>query len=148
VIYFIRSPAGPIKIGTTTRLSHRLKQLAAEHGEGLEVLAVTEGSFGAERELHGRFAHLRTVGEWFEPGSDLMGFIVADGKSWDGHDEVPGPVAVKMGRAEHSKLRIVAAHQNRDLADLLTEIVKAPIDRLWKTALKEQGEQAEGEAKR
>lgn len=34
MIYFIRSPAGPIKIGTTIRLSQRLKQLAAEHGEG------------------------------------------------------------------------------------------------------------------
>lgn len=57
-------------------------------------------------------------------------------------------VTVKIGRTEHAKLRIVAAHQDRDLADILTDIVRAPIDRLWKQALKEQGEQAEGEGRR
>ena len=60
----------------------------------------------------------------------------------------PAFVTVKLGRVEHAKLRIVAAHQNRDLSDLLTEIAGGEIDRLWKLALKEQGEQAEGESKR
>ena len=63
-------------------------------------------------------------------------------------DNQPKPssfVTVKIGRSEHAKLRIVAAHQDRDLADILTEIVRTPIDRLWKQALKEQGEQAKGE---
>lgn len=62
MIYFIRSPSGPIKIGTTIRLSQRLKQLAAEYGEGLEVLAVTEGDRNVEQELHRRFGHLRLEG--------------------------------------------------------------------------------------
>jgi hypothetical protein len=87
LIYFIRSSNGPIKIGTTIRLSTRLKQLVAEHGEGLEVLAVTEGSYEAESELHRRFSHLRVVNEWFEPGDDLMGFIIAEARPWDGIDE-------------------------------------------------------------
>jgi hypothetical protein len=89
VIYFIKSPDGPIKIGTTVRLSQRLRQLATEHGQGLEVLAVTTGSARDERRLHSRFHHLRRVGEWFEPGDDLLAFIVSDGKPWDGSDESP-----------------------------------------------------------
>ena len=87
MIYFIKSPQGPIKIGTTIRLTQRLRALASEHGQGLEVLAVADGSFEVERNLHRRFAHLRKVGEWFEPGDDLLGFIVSDGKPWDGSDE-------------------------------------------------------------
>ena len=88
MIYFIAKPdRSAIKIGRTIRLSQRLKRVVAEHGPGLEVLAVTEGSFEAERELHGRFAHLRSVGEWFDPGDDLVGFIVSDGRQWDGADE-------------------------------------------------------------
>lgn len=67
-------------------------------------------------------------------------------KEADAAPRLPEFVTVKLARAEHAKLRIVAAHQNRDLGDILTEIVKGPVDRLWKQALKEQGEQAEGEA--
>lgn len=61
----------------------------AEHGEGLEVIAVTEGAHSVERRLHRRFSHLRTAGEWFEPGDDLLGFIVAEARPWDGSDEDP-----------------------------------------------------------
>lgn len=88
MIYFIRSSDGKrVKIGTTVSLTARLKSLVAEYGAGLEVLAVVEGSYGEERGLHHRFSHLRLVGEWFEPGDDLMGFIVSDGTPWDGSDE-------------------------------------------------------------
>lgn len=84
MIYFIQPKAGgPIKIGTTVRLGQRLKQLAAESGAELQVLAVVDGGFREEKSLHQRFAHLRQVGEWFEPGDDLLGFIVNDGKPWD-----------------------------------------------------------------
>jgi T5orf172 domain len=106
LIYFIKSPDGPIKIGTTIRLSERLKKLAAEYGEGLEVLAVTEGDRDIEQELHERFSYLRRVGEWFEPGDDLVGFIVAEGKPWDGADEVDParPVRLDLAEADHNRL--------------------------------------------
>ena len=72
MIYFLRNAdRTAIKIGTTIRLSARLKTLAAEHGE-LEVLAVIDGGRDQEKGLHRRFADLRTVGEWFEPGDDLL----------------------------------------------------------------------------
>jgi hypothetical protein len=88
VIYFIQPRAGGlIKIGTTIRLSDRLKQLATECGEELQVLAVVEGSRPEERDLHQRFGHLRRHGEWFEPGDDLLAFVVRDAQPWDGQDE-------------------------------------------------------------
>ncbi len=96
MIYFVRSPAGPIKIGTRIRLSQRLRQLASEHGPGLEVLEVADGSYEVERALHGRFAHLRQVGEWFEPGDDLLGFIASDARPWDGLDEAGGVSSIRV----------------------------------------------------
>ena len=146
MIYFIRSPAGPIKIGVSIRLSQRLKQLVAEHGEGLEVLAVVDGSYDEEKALHGRFAHLRTVGEWFEPGDDLVGFIVSDGQSWDGTDEVPngemrpesGPgrppkgrddMAVKVDRAIVSKARAIAQDRGITIAEYLSEKLDGPVSK-------------------
>lgn len=115
MIYFIRSRTGRIKIGTTIRLSQRLKQLAAEHGQGLEVLAVIDGSHEAERCLHGRFAHLRSVGEWFEPGDDLLGFIVSDGRPWDGTDEVKPGVVIRNGR------KTVMVRVYEDTANAITQ---------------------------
>ena len=123
MIYFIKSPDGPIKIGTTIRLSERLKELVAEHGEGLEVLAVVDGSFDDERELHGRFAHLRRVGEWFEPGDDLVGFIVAEGKPWD---EAPmKPVRLDLTSDVHRMLRLVAAHEGASMASYARDALAA-----------------------
>jgi hypothetical protein len=88
VIYFIKRPNdGRIKIGTSVRLVDRLKQLACEFGEGLAVLAVVDGHKDEERSLHRRFAHLRVVGEWFEPGDELLGLITTEGREWDGNNE-------------------------------------------------------------
>jgi hypothetical protein len=133
VIYFIRSPDGPIKIGTTIRLTERLKKLAAEYGEGLEVLAVVEGDRNVEKELHGRFAHLRQVGEWFEPGDDLLGFILAEAMAWDGSDEKPlrdpSLVTVKLDRAIVAKCRYVAEVRGITLAEFLSDAIRPVADR-------------------
>jgi plasmid stability protein len=131
MIYFIRSPDGPIKIGTTIRLSQRLTQLANEYGPGLEVLAVCEGDRWIEKELHHRFAELRRVGEWFEPGDDLMGFIVSDGQPWDGSDEVPAPnLTVKLPGDVVLAARIVAAFRGESMADLLGDILRPVLSRM------------------
>lgn len=88
MIYFVRRPdGGPIKIGTTVRLSSRIKQLRDEYGD-LIVLAVLDGGRDVEQALHDRFAHLGRAGEWFEPGDDLLAFIMTEGNDWDGSDEV------------------------------------------------------------
>ena len=136
MIYFIKSPTGAIKIGTTIRLSQRLKQLAAEHGPGLEVLAVADGSFEVERALHRRFAHLRQVGEWFEPGDDLMGFIVSDGKPWDSSEDNPPTVPIKVDRGIAAKAKIVASDRGIDLAAYVSEVLRATVDKDWSKIVK------------
>jgi hypothetical protein len=124
MIYFIRSrDGGPIKIGTTIRLSQRLKSLADEHGKDLEVLAIAEGSYTRESELHRQFSHLRAFGEWFEPGDDLVGFIVAEGKPWDGSDEAPAATTAKIDAEVAYRARIAAAMRDCPLAEYLSEIV-------------------------
>lgn len=88
MIYFIKAEhSGRIKIGTTIRLSERLKAITKDAGEPLRILAVVDGSFPEEKSLHDRFSHLRAFGEWFEPGDDLLGFIVETGREWDRSDE-------------------------------------------------------------
>ena len=130
MIYFIKSPDGPIKIGTTIRLSQRLKQLVAYYGEGLEVLAVVEGNRSVERDLYDRFSHLRTVGEWFEPGDDLVGFIVAKGKPWDGEDE-ESSTGLKLTLPDdfHDRLWLLARQRKTSVSAVATEILDRNLPR-------------------
>jgi hypothetical protein len=125
VIYFVERPGdGHIKIGTTIRLSERLKQLMAEYGDGLVVLAIVEGDHRGEYGLHRRFAHLRTVGEWFEPGDDLLGYIVAEGQEWDGSDDDPGYLSAKLPVDVIESARIVAAYRGETITEMLGDILR------------------------
>jgi hypothetical protein len=130
MIYFIKRPDdGRIKIGTTAYLTQRLRHLAKECGVDLEVLAVRDGLFASERSLHRRFAHLRTVGEWFEPGDDLLGFIVAEGHKWDGSDDREYPVRRRKieGKPRDGKtLRIRLTDPERTLLDEAAEMEGLP----------------------
>jgi len=88
VVYFVRRERdGLIKIGTTIRLSERLKQIAAKEGCEITLLAVTPGDRKREMALHGQFAHLNVEWEWFEPAEGLLSFIATDAQPWDGVDE-------------------------------------------------------------
>jgi hypothetical protein len=135
VIYFVkRSDDSRIKIGTTACLSRRLKELAKEFGDDLVVLAVTEGNLDGERGLHRRFAHLQTVGEWFEPSDDLLGFIVAECQKWDGADEARF-VSVKIDAEVVAEAKMVAASRDLTLAEylsnLLRPLVHADLEQEW-----------------
>jgi hypothetical protein len=118
MIYFIQRPdGGRIKIGTTIRLSSRLKALCDEVGEDLLVLAVAEGGRDEEKGLHRRFADLRVIGEWFEPGDDLVGFIVAEGKQWDGSDEnVTAAVRLELSTTDHERLERCSRERGLNMA--------------------------------
>jgi len=103
MIYFVRASngKGPIKIGTTRRLTVRLKQLEAQYKKSFSVLAVTDGGQKQERQFHIRFAHLRInkfhLCEWFNPEPDLIEFITSACRAWDGLDEIgPGPRKVSV----------------------------------------------------
>ncbi len=124
MIYFIQPVGGgKIKIGTTIRLSTRLKALAKKCGAELRVLAVVKGSYDVERSLHRKFSHLKPVNEWFEPGDDLLGFIVEDGEQWDGRDEASPLVSVKIDRKAARKAKTAAAFLDMTLTDYLSKVV-------------------------
>lgn len=129
MIYFIQAEdGGPIKIGTTARLTVRLNELCKEVGDDLRVLAVIDGSYQEENKLHRRFVHLRRVGEWFEPGDDLLGFIVTNGREWDGSDD--DPVAqVKVDAEVVRVARIVASYREATLAEYLSELIRPLVAR-------------------
>lgn len=125
MIYFIQArDGGPIKIGTTIRLATRLKELAKDSGVELRVLAVVEGNRDVEQSFHARFSHLRAVGEWFEPGDDLIGFIVAEGREWDGSDEALAPRPERLHMDVIESARIVSAYRGESMVDMLSDILR------------------------
>lgn len=68
-VYFVRF-GDRVKIGFSMNVERRLKAIPHD-----EILAVMPGTFRDESRCHAAFAHLRIIGEWFEMGDDLMGFI-------------------------------------------------------------------------
>lgn len=77
-IYVVRSAGtGQIKIGFSTAWESRLRGMATDHGSVLDPLLVIVGRPSEERELHARFAALRTHGEWFSPGAEILTMVSA-----------------------------------------------------------------------
>jgi hypothetical protein len=76
VVYFVRQGRkGPVKIGTTTRIYERLKELETGTSFRLRLLASEPGDRDRERELHRRFAPAHMRGEWFWPTPELVDYI-------------------------------------------------------------------------
>ena len=77
MIYFAQPiEGGPVKIGFTSDVDARLRQLEVYYGRPLALLGIMEGDRDEERSIHGRFAHLRFGRtEQFRPAADLMAFI-------------------------------------------------------------------------
>jgi hypothetical protein len=132
MIYFLQEPdGGPIKIGTTIRLSQRVKQLEKEQGVPLRVLGVMNGSYADETALHGRFVRDGRGREWFRANTELTAFIAAETRPWDGIDEVPLSalgVPIKMDKEVIHKARIVAAYEGKSLSELLRDIVSPIVE--------------------
>lgn len=83
MIYFVQGEdGGRIKIGFTTNLAERLSALGTGTGTKLVVLGVRDGDRSDEVALHRRFAAHRTIGEWFEPASDILSFVNSDTEPW------------------------------------------------------------------
>jgi len=76
IVYFVQSRlGGPIKIGLTTQLNQRLKQLQNESPIPLQIVGALRGDEKVEAAIHERFRKLRLHGEWFEPSTELVEFI-------------------------------------------------------------------------
>jgi hypothetical protein len=130
VIYFLRCMqdthfliAGDIKIGTTTRLSIRLKQIAADIGHMPTVLAVLDGAFAEEHALHIRFVSDHRYGEWFEPCKDLLRLIETEGQPWDGIDEKPSGLA-RIDADVLEDVRLIATFRKISISEYLSEVVR------------------------
>lgn len=141
MIYFVRAvdEIGPIKIGTTIRLSARLKQLESEYGVPLHLLGVLPGSFAEERALHDKFSHLQADGEWFLWAPELMDFIARECSPWDGVDEVPLSALgkpVKIDKGVVTKAKLVAGTKGILLAEYLSESLRTVVDRDFSKAVR------------
>jgi hypothetical protein len=84
--YFVRD-GDMIKIGSSVSPAARIKTLQCGFPRKLEVLAIVPMAVADEFQTHQRFAHLRTSGEWFRSGADLVEFIDALG----GKPKKPAP---------------------------------------------------------
>lgn len=77
-VYFIQGEAtGLIKIGFARDPIARLRELQCGSPDKLRLLRTIPGGYALERELHLRFAALRSHCEWFRVGNDLAAFLQA-----------------------------------------------------------------------
>jgi hypothetical protein len=77
MIYFIQGRStGLIKIGMTTNVKRRFRDLQASGPDRLAVLAVISGDY-EDAPYHFKFRDSWDHGEWFRPTPDLLAFIAA-----------------------------------------------------------------------
>jgi hypothetical protein len=75
-VYFMqKGDDGPIKIGITKRIRHRLGVIQVDNPCLIYLLAIFPGGRTEELSLHKRFSEFNIVGEWFEPCEELLEFI-------------------------------------------------------------------------
>ena len=99
VVYFIQTNIkdfqtgaeviGPIKIGTSRNLISRMREIKTSCPGELKILLLLPGGYSLEKELHERFMHLRTHGEWHNPSSELINFIIEKRNELRFEDLVP-----------------------------------------------------------
>lgn len=76
MIYFIQQGEdGPIKIGKTTDINRRLKELQTGTPNKLHLVGLINEDNLSERDFHSAFSHLHITSEWYKPGEDLLSFI-------------------------------------------------------------------------
>lgn len=76
----VRDCDGAIKVGFTSDLIRRLKELRKDNRSSVEILACFPGAKPDELALHDRFAADAIGEEWFRPSDALLAFIAALGK--------------------------------------------------------------------
>jgi hypothetical protein len=109
-VYFVRAVTlGLIKIGVANFAAQRVMSLQTHSPDRLELMGVLicDDHGTLETALHLRFADLRSHGEWFRPGRDLVDFIAE----------------YALGHADAGKDKLIIEHylhlKDRDLAQRL-----------------------------
>lgn len=78
-VYFLQPEAGgPIKIGYSTNVEMRVRELQRMNAVPLRLLGTIGAPCDLERWLHDRFAEFRLHGEWFEPCAELLAFAAGE----------------------------------------------------------------------
>ncbi len=75
VVYIVGAALGPVKIGWSTDVYARVRDLQTAQHRTLFVHAILDGGRFDEMELHRRFARDRVRGEWFRLSSDLHQYL-------------------------------------------------------------------------
>jgi DNA-binding XRE family transcriptional regulator len=74
MVYFIKQ-GDYVKIGFTNRFKIRLNNLQVSSPVKLEVLAIVEGDKNEEKNMHQKFKHICSNGEWFIYCDELKYYI-------------------------------------------------------------------------
>lgn len=76
-VYFATTRIDPstVKIGFTSDLEARKKNLSVSVPGGVTILCSMEGGLETEQFLHEKFAHLNVSGEWFDYSDELREFV-------------------------------------------------------------------------
>ncbi len=74
---YIAECQGQVKIGRTTNLQQRFREIGSTSPEGLQLLVAMPAHANLEKLLHRRFEKNLTHHEWFTLDDDLRGFIQA-----------------------------------------------------------------------
>lgn len=75
-VYFVGiEPDGPIKIGFTSNITERMRDLQIASPYPLTLLATLRGGSALERVIHESLSDTRLSGEWFERSDRLLSFI-------------------------------------------------------------------------
>jgi hypothetical protein len=75
LVYYLCSPTGHVKIGTSTDVVARLGDLTPACPVPLELRASEVGGHAVEARRHRMFVHAWTHSEWFEARPELMAWI-------------------------------------------------------------------------
>lgn len=117
MIYFIQhGEDGYIKIGYTSRLETRLRELRKQYGV-VTLLGICDGDKTTERELHSRFSTLNRFGEWYRPTDELREFI-----AHHTHAAVIRPYRRDRKTVPTGKLRILQLQMSKAAQDRIQEV--------------------------
>lgn len=79
LIYVMRQGRGPVKIGfaaDAAKVAKRVKNLQTGAAHRIRVVGFTAGTMREERLCHRRLSEHRLTGEWFDPCSATLAFVI------------------------------------------------------------------------
>lgn len=108
-VYFIQAgEGGPIKIGVSANVNHRLQMLQSANPAKLRLLGTVPGGRSVERQLYEALGDFRLMGEWFQDGPEVRAMI-ADPARLD--------ASPKISRNRYRAARLKTGLTQRELAE-------------------------------